>query len=190
MKIDSMKTKLGKMLNKERLKHSINTSVLARKLALKYGCNANKAEIAGLLHDCAKNLDFKTLKMIIKKNNIKVDKIIQRIPKLLHPLVGAVIAEKEFDITDPTILQSIRVHSTGAADMSELDKIIYLSDKIEPLRDIKGAIEARRVMWKDLDKAVLIILNSSLLYLISENLLIHTFSVEARNNILSKVTRD
>ena len=189
MKIDSMKTKLSKMLNKERLKHSINTSVVARELALKYGCDANKAEIAGLLHDCAKNLNFKTSKMIIKKNNIKVDEIIQIIPKLLHPLVGAVVAEKEFDITDPIILQAIRVHSTGAADMSNLDKIIYLSDKIEPLRDIKGAIEARKVMWQDLDQALLIILNSSLLYLISDNLLIHPFSIEARNNILSKVAR-
>ncbi len=187
MDIDLIKLKLKEMLCEKRLEHSINTSKVARRLAIKYNYNADKAEIAGLLHDCAKDLDNEILIKMVLEHDIKVDKIIQRIPKLLHPLVGATIAEKEFNIQDPVILKAIKAHSTGAAQMSLLDKIIYLSDKIEPLRDMAGVEEAREMAEKDLNRAVLMALNRGLIYLISKNLLIHPVSIKARNNILNKV---
>ena len=187
MDINLIKSRLKEVMNEERLEHSINTSKVARRLAIKYNYNADKAEIAGLLHDCAKDLDCKTLRKMILKYNIKVDKIIQKIPKLLHPLAGAAIAKKEFNIQDPVILKAIKAHSTGTAQMSILDKIIYLSDKIEPLRDMAGVEEVRKMAEKDLDRAVLMALDMGLLYLISKGLLIHPISIEARNNILSKV---
>jgi len=175
------------MLGEERLEHSVNTSKIARKLAIKYDYKADKAEVAGLLHDCAKDLDYENIKIMIKEYNIKTDKFTAKIPKLLHPLVGAAIAKKEFNIQDPVILQAIKTHSTGAAHMSLLDKIIYLSDKIEPLRNMNGVEEVRKMAEKDLDRAVLMALDKGLLYLISKGSLIHPISIEARNNILSKV---
>ena len=174
-------------MSEERLEHSINTSKVARRLAIKYNYNTDKAEIAGLLHDCAKDLKYEILKKMVLEHNIRVDKIIQRIPKLLHPLVGATIARKEFNIQDPVILKAIKAHSTGAAQMSLLDKIIYLSDKIEPLRDTVGVEEAREMAEKDLNRAVLMVLDRGLIYLISKGLFIHPVSVEARNDILNKV---
>ena len=185
--IDLIKLKLKEMLGEERLEHSVNTSKIARKLAIKYGYNADKAELAGLLHDCAKDLDNKTLEKIVLEYHIELDEIILKIPKLLHPLVGAVMAKKEFNIQDPVILKAIKTHSTGAAQMSLLDKIIYLSDKIEPLRNMNGVEEVRKMAEIDLDRAALMVLDKGLLYLISKNLLIHPISIEARNNILSKV---
>jgi len=185
--IDLIKIKLKKMLGEERLKQSVNTSKVARKLAIKYDYDADKAEVAGLLHDCAKDLDYKTLEKMVLEYNIELDEIIRKIPKLLHPLVGAVIAKKEFNIQDPVILKAIKVHSTGAAQMSFLDKIIYLSDKIEPLRNMNGVEEVRKMAEINLDRAVLMALDMGLLYLISKDLLIHPVSIEARNNILSKV---
>lgn len=186
MDIDSMKLKLKGMLGEKRLEHSINTSKIARRIAIKYDYDADKAEIAGLLHDCAKDLEYKTLQKIIKENNIEVDEIMQKIPKLLHPLVGAVIAKKEFNVQDPIILEAIKIHSTGAAQMSLLDKIIYLSDKIEPSRNMKGVEETRKMAEIDLNRATLMALDQGLIYLISNNLLIHPISIEARNNMLSK----
>ena len=175
------------MLGEERLEHSVNTSKIARKLAIKYDYDADRAEIAGLLHDCAKDLDYKTLKKMVLEYNIELDEITRKIPKLLHPLVGAVIAKEEFNIQDPVILKAIKAHSTGAAQMSLLDKIIYLSDKIEPLRNMSGVEEVRKMAEINLDRAVLMALDMGLLYLIGKNLLIHPVSIEARNNILSKV---
>ncbi len=187
MDIDLITLRLKEILGEERLKHSVNTSKVARRLAIKYNYNADKAEVAGLLHDCAKDLDCKSLEKIVLKYNIELDEIVQKIPKLLHPLVGAIIAKKEFNVQDPVILKAIKAHSTGAAQMSLLDKIIYLSDKIEPLRDMNGMEEVRKIAEIDLDRAVLMALDKGLLYLISKNLLIHPISIEARNNILSKV---
>ena len=185
--IDLIKLKLKEMLGEERLEHSVNTSKIARKLAIKYDYDADKAEVAGLLHDCAKDLDYKILEKIVLEYNIELDEIVQKIPKLLHPLVGVVIAKKEFNIQDPVILKAIKTHSTGAAQMSLLDKIIYLSDKIEPLRNMNGVEEVRKMAEIDLDRAALMALDKGLLYLISKNLLIHPISIKARNNILSKV---
>jgi predicted HD superfamily hydrolase involved in NAD metabolism len=185
--INIIKSRLKKVMSEERLEHSVNTSKISRRLAIKYNYNADKAEVAGLLHDCAKDLNYEILKKMVLEHNIKVDKIIQRIPKLLHPLVGATIAEKEFNIQDSVILKAIKAHSTGAAQMSLLDKIIYLSDKIEPLRDMAGVEEAREMAEKDLNRAVLMVLDRGLIYLISKGSFIHPVSIEARNNILSKV---
>ncbi|MBE3090721.1 MAG: bis(5'-nucleosyl)-tetraphosphatase (symmetrical) YqeK [Candidatus Atribacteria bacterium] len=185
--IDLIKLKLKEMLGEERLEHSVNTSKIARKLAMKYDYDTDKAEVAGLLHDCAKDLDYKTLKKMVLKYNIELDEMVQKIPKLLHPLVGVVIAKKEFNIQDPVILKAIKTHSTGSAQMSLLDKIIYLSDKIEPLRNMNGVEEVRKMAEIDLDRAALMALDKGLLYLISKNLFIHPISIEARNNILSKV---
>ena len=187
MDINLIKSRLKEAMSEERLEHSINTSEVARKLAVKYNYNEDKAEVAGLLHDCAKDIDYEILNKMVLEYNIKVDKIIQRIPKLLHPLVGAVIAKKEFNIQDLVILNAIKAHSTGATQMTILDKIIYLSDKIEPLRDMAGVEEVRKMAEKDLDRAMLMALDSGLLYLIGKGLLIHPVSIEARNNILSKV---
>ena len=187
MNINLIKSRLKEIMSEERFEHSVNVSRVARELALKYGYKVNKAEVAGLLHDCAKDLDYKILERMVLEYNIKTDEIIQNIPKLLHPLVGAAIAEKEFSIQDPAILKAIRAHSTGAAQMSLLDKIIYLSDKIEPLRNNEGVEEVRKMVWKDLNKAVLMVLDKGLLYLIDKGSLIHPISIEARNNILSKV---
>ena len=175
------------MLGEERLEHSVNTSKIARRLAIKYNYNADKAEVAGLLHDCAKDLDYKSLEKMVLKYSIELDEIVQKIPKLLQPLVGAVVAKKEFNIQDPVILKAIKAHSTGAAQMSLLDNIIYLSDKIEPLRNINGVEEVRKMAEKDLDEAVLMALDKGLIYLINKGSLIHPISIAARNNILNKV---
>jgi len=185
--IDLIKLRLQEMLGEERLEHSVNTSKIARKLAIKYNYDADRAEVAGLLHDCAKDLDCENLKKVVKEYNIKIDKFVAKIPKLLHPLVGAVIAKREFNIQDPVILKAIKAHSTGVAQMSLLDKIIYLSDKIEPLRNMNGVEEVRKIAEKDLDRAVLMALDKGLIYVISKGSLIHPISIEARNNILSKV---
>ncbi len=187
MNIEEIKVKLKKMVSKERFEHSINVAQVAQRLALKYGGDITKAEVAGLLHDCAKDLDYSTQKKMLIKYNIKIDKFSQKIPKLLHPLIGAAIAEKEFNIKDPIILKAIRVHSTGAPRMSLLDKIIYLSDKIEPLRNNDGIEEVRKIAEFSLDKAVLKVMDSGLLHLIRRGLLIHPATIGARNNVLAKV---
>lgn len=187
METELIKKKLGKMSTPERFKHSLNVAWVARNLALKYGEDTVKAEIAGLLHDCAKDLDNDTLQRMLRDFKIDLDTVMQRIPKLWHPLVGAVIAEREFKVYDPSILKAIRIHSTGAAQMSLLDKIVFLSDKIEPLRNNEGVEEIREIAKDSLDRAVLKVLDRGILYLVKKGLLIHPLTLEARNDMLNKM---
>ena len=187
MDIDSIKIKLKELLNEKRWKHSINTSQVAYHLAKRYGVDSKKARIAGLLHDCAKNMSSEELKELAMVNKLKLDIEIQKIPKVLHAFMGTLIARREFDIQDPEILQAIRLHSTGGKNMTVLDKIIYLSDKIEPLRYFDKIEMIREMSVKDLDRAFLMLLDIGLMTLIKRELLIYPATIEARNEVLNKV---
>ncbi len=187
MNIELIKKRLIKISSKERFNHALNVAQVAKDLAIKYGEDKYKAEIAGLLHDCAKDLPEDVLREKIKEFQIELDNMMKKIPKLWHPLVGAEIAKQEFKITDASILRAIRIHSTGAAQMSLLDKIIFLSDKIEPLRDNQGVEEVRAIAENSIDKAVLKLLDRGIQYLIKKGLLIHPLTLEARNNMLMRV---
>lgn len=187
MNIELIKKRLIKISSKERFNHALNVAQVAKDLAIKYGEDKYKAEIAGLLHDCAKDLPEDVLREKIKEFQIELDNMMKKIPKLWHPLVGAEIAKQEFKITDASILRAIKIHSTGAAQMSLLDKIIFLSDKIEPLRDNQGVEEVRAIAENSIDKAVLKLLDRGIQYLIKKGLLIHPLTLEARNNMLMRV---
>jgi len=187
MEVDLIKIRLKKILNEKRWKHSVNTSQLAYKLAKRYGIDLQKARIAGLLHDCAKDMSFEKLKKLAISHRLKFDIEIEKIPKVLHAFTGALIAREQFGIQDPEILQAIRLHSTGGKNMTDLDKIIYLSDKIEPSRYFNEIEKVRDISIKDLDKAILILLDKGLISLIKRGLLIYPATIEARNEVLNKV---
>jgi len=186
MEIDLMKLKLKNILDEKKWEHSVSASKIAYDLAVRYGVDPEKARIAGLLHDCAKNMTFEKLQKVVASHEIKIDLNVEKIPKVLHSFVGAIVANQEFNVQDSDILNAIRLHCTGGAEMSLLDKIIYLSDKIEPLRYFEGITRIRQIAKKNLDEAVLIVLDKGLLHLINHGLLIYPATVEARNDILSK----
>ena len=125
-----------------------------------------KAEIAGLLHDCAKCMDNDKKIRICNKNQISYSKIEAENPYLLHGKVGAYIARKEFDILDEDILNAITWHTTGRPDMSLLEKIIFVADYIEPSRrPIPELNLIRQLAFTDIDQAVIKILENTLKYL-------------------------
>ena len=131
--IDYIKTWLKKNLSDERYSHSIGTAETSLKLAQKYGLDCDKAYLAGLVHDCAKNMDNNKLLDLIK-NEIQTgfDDSELKNPKVYHAIAAPYIAKKEFEIDDSEILNSIRRHTIGSIDMTLFDKIIFLADKIEP----------------------------------------------------------
>ena len=123
-------TKLQDHLTEKRLRHTAGVIQTAIELAAHYGADAKKAQIAALLHDCAKYVSEEDL------NRMSHDT--EKILPVLHSEVGAILASTEYGVSDPEILQAIRLHTTGDANMSLLDKIIYLSDMIEPSRSYPG----------------------------------------------------
>ena len=140
------------ILKRDRLLHTINTAVLAVKYAVMYGGDPDKALIAGVLHDCAKELpDDQQRKMAIKDSGESYD-----IKKLWHGPAGALMAKKQFGIKDEEILDAIRYHTTARAEMTMTDKVVYLSDKIEPARTYDDLTEVRAAADKDLELGLIL----------------------------------
>lgn len=168
MSYNFSKTKktLRKYLDRDRFEHSEGVMYTAAALAMRYGENLEKAQIAGILHDCAKCIpDNKKLK-ICEKNHIEITEAEKCSPFLLHAKVGAYIAKEKYDIEDAEILDAIACHTTGKPAMTLLDKIIYISDYIEPMRSKASNLEeVRKMAFVDLDETLFKILSDTLVYL-------------------------
>lgn len=175
---------LKKNLKPKRFMHSIGVRDTAVKLAQRYGADVNNARIAGLLHDCAKNLDDEKLLSIAKKAGIKIDDVYKVQPQLLHGIVGAVIVEEKMNVHNEEILNSIRYHTTGKQNMSLLEKIIFISDYIEPSRMFDWAEELRRIAFERLDEALIKSFDITLQHVINKGQLIHIDTINARNYLL------
>ena len=168
MSYNFSKTKktLRKYLDRDRFEHSEGVMYTAAALAMRYGENLEKAQIAGILHDCAKCIpDNKKLK-ICEKNHIEITEAEKCSPFLLHAKVGAYIAKEKYDIEDAEILDAIACHTTGKPAMTLLDKIIYISDYMEPMRSKASNLEeVRKMAFVDLDETLFKILSDTLVYL-------------------------
>ena len=158
--------KLKKDLSTNRYDHTLRIAETAYDLALCHGADIRKAVVAGYLHDCAKNYKDNKLLHAAKKYEMPISKAEKENTDLLHSKVGAFIARDWFDEKDPDIFNAIAYHTTGRPSMSILEKIIYISDYIEPERQHKGRIQLiRKTAKKDLDKAMFYILEDTLAYL-------------------------
>ncbi|MCQ2968858.1 MAG: bis(5'-nucleosyl)-tetraphosphatase (symmetrical) YqeK [Clostridium sp.] len=182
--IEFMKKYLEENLVKGRYLHTLGVAETAKKLAKIYGVDIKKAEIAALAHDIAKNLSMQELLEVIEENNIALSFDEKNTRELWHSIIGPIIARERFEIEDEEILSAIRWHTTGKENMSNLDKIIYLADMIEPSRDFLGVEELRNDSKDDLDKAVLNALTHSIEYLLKKGCLIDINTVKARNYLL------
>lgn len=161
-----IRKKMEKTLDPKRFEHTLGVTYTAAALAMCHEADVQKAQIAGLLHDCAKCMDNEKKIAICQKHKIEINEIEKQNPFLLHAKVGSYIAEKKFGISDPDILHAILYHTTGRPEMSDLEKIVYIADYIEPGRKvIPNLTEIRKTAFLDLDEALLKILDNTLNYL-------------------------
>ena len=125
----------------------------AKALADKYGADVEKARFAALLHDSTKRLSMEEQLAMCEHYHIVLDELEQHALKLLHAKTGAALARDVFG-ADDEIYNAILWHTTGKANMTLLEKVIYLADYIEPNRDFDGVEDLRKVVWEDLDKGL------------------------------------
>lgn len=164
--IAQLRTKIKKTQDKKRFEHTLGVTYTAACLAMCYDVDTERAEIAGLLHDCAKCLSNDKKVSLCKKQSIEINMTEAKNPFLLHAKAGAYLAEHKYGIGDEDILNAVRYHTTGRPGMSTLEKIVFIADYIEPGRDHSGRLpELRRLAFQDLDKALVEILEDTLSYL-------------------------
>ena len=134
----------------KRVPHVAGCSMTAKKLALQYGANATDAERAGILHDITKALSAEEQLKLCERYAMILDNFERETPKLLHAKTGATIAREVFGEND-AVYEAIYWHTTGKAEMTDLEKIIYLADYIEPNRNFAGVEELRTLTAQSLD---------------------------------------
>lgn len=170
IELKKIRKAMKKVQDAKRFEHTLGVEYTAAALAMCHDVPLKDAQMAGLLHDCAKCLSDEKKLSICEKYNISVSDIEKRNPFLLHAKVGSFLAMHEYHVEDPDIINAILNHTTGRPGMSQLEKIIFIADYIEPHRKpLPNLPEIRKVAFKDLDKALVWILSDTLAYLKSSD---------------------
>ncbi len=184
--IDIVKT-LKTTLNESRYIHSLSVSDTAVELAQRFHIDEKQARLAGILHDCAREIPTSSLIDVAQKRQIKIGLIEEHQPILLHARLGAIMAQEKYGIDDTAILDAIRLHTTGSSDMTDLSKIIYLADMVEPHRQYESINRLRDLIkTSDLDTIMLNAFNDSLAFILQRGLMIHPQTILARNTLIAK----
>jgi len=166
------------MLKPKRIPHVQGTEEEAARLAARWGADVDKAREAAILHDITKKEDYNAQLLLCDKYGIILDHDERRNEKLLHAKTGAAVARDVFGVGDD-IYNAIYWHTTGKADMTLLEKIVYLADYIEPTRDFEGVDTLRDIARRDLDAAVLKGLRMSIEEIKSRGVVPHDRTLEA-----------
>ncbi len=151
--MDKLEQVVRCLLKPNRVAHVLGCRDTAVALARRWGAEETDAARAGLLHDITKALDGERQLTLAGEYGIILDTFHQKNPKTLHALTGSLVAEHLFEEKD-TVVQAIRHHTTGKADMKLLEKIIYVADYVEPNRNFPGVERLRELAFADLDAAL------------------------------------
>lgn len=157
-----------KRLPDNRYAHVIGVLNTATALAIRFGVPQEKAQVAAILHDVAKFSDREWMKSIIEKQQMD-PLLLEYHSELWHAPVGAYVAAYEFGVTDEDILNAIRYHTTGRAGMSDLEKVVYIADLVEPNRKFGGVEELRQLKEQGLDVMMEACVKHSIDFLVSKN---------------------
>lgn len=182
MNPSQMLSKLETMLTPKRFAHSVGVRDSAILLAKKYGADVKKAEIAGLLHDCAKNIPKSEMVAMCENLGVQLDEETKNQLSLVHADLGAKLCQTEFGIDDPEIISAIKYHTLGRPNMTVLEKVVFLADAIEPTRIMhEGLTKLREIAEYDLDKAVLFSAELTINFVKSKGCDLHTQTYQTRD---------
>ena len=188
--IDLIKADLKEKLPKKRYEHTLGVAYTAAALAMCYGEDILKAELAGILHDVAKAKKSFELKDDMNEyidpytDGDYVALIADKAPQILHAIYAPYLAKKDYKIEDKDILSAIRWHTTGKKDMTMLEKIVFVADYIEPNRKkLPDLDRIRTLSFHDISEAVKVIAKSTIEYLGSQGMYIDKFTYELSDEV-------
>lgn len=187
MNIEQIKADLRQRLSARRFLHTEGVAASAKKLAEVYGVDPDRAELAGWIHDCAKELPLAEMQALISEKQIPIDDTVMRSRSLLHGPAGSIYAEKYYGISDAEIQSAVFYHTTGRPDMSLMEKIIFLADYIEPSRDFPRVELIRELAFTDLTAALIEAYDSTIRHLIDQKAYIYDLTFMGRNALVTQM---
>lgn len=170
---EEIRNKLKSSMSERRYRHSLGVADEAKRLAAVYDADEEKAYLAGLVHDCAKEIAPDIQIKMCADLNIALDDIMKLNTGLIHGPLGAETARRDYGICDEEILGAIRWHTIGKAGMTVLEKIVYIADMTEKNRDFNGVKELREAVDTDLDEAILLSISQHMNFLAQRKSVIH-----------------
>jgi nicotinate-nucleotide adenylyltransferase len=180
--IKMYKSVLEERLNTKRLIHSLNVADKARELAGQNGySDLEKAYTAGLLHDICKNDSEQKQLEMVRKSERSVNNVDLITPPLYHAIAGAWYVENKLELRDEELLNAIRYHTEGRANMTLLDKIIFVADIVSDDRDFDDVDYYRSLAHKDLNRAAFEYLRFSVIDVLGKNTCVSVHTINAYN---------
>lgn len=178
--ISKIKEDLKNTLSEYRYNHSLRVAEEAQKLARCYNIDEQKAYLAGLVHDIAKEYSEEENKQIVEKYNLSNELLQKENKKNLHADIGFIIAKEQYKLPDE-ICNAIKYHTFGDVNMSLLDIIIFVADKIEPGKKYDGIEEERKLAYIDIKKSMIMCIENKIKKLTRENKYINPRTIEVLN---------
>ena len=189
MEQDEMAQQLLQLLDEGRYRHTLGVAKTAEELAERFGEDPEKARLAGMLHDCAKCLP--TQQMQRTAACLQLSEEVMNSRALLHAPAGMCLARDRFGVKDPAVLGAIRWHTTGRSGMTQLEKIVYLADMIEPNRPAYPGLDAlRRVCASNLEMAMHMALRMSTNHVLSRGKTLHPDTIAALRDYEGEPNQD
>ncbi|MBP0982076.1 MAG: nicotinate (nicotinamide) nucleotide adenylyltransferase [Oscillospiraceae bacterium] len=153
--LDELTGWLRSRLSRERFTHTLNVASEALRLAETYGENGDEAYLAGLLHDCCKEIPHEEMLNIIENSDIIINQSFKDSPKIWHGFAAAQFIQDEFSIYNSEIIEAVRYHTTGRGEMSRIEEIIYLADLVSADRHYNGVEALRAKAYRSIEEAML-----------------------------------
>ena len=189
LSIEELEAAVVKLLKPNRISHVLGCRDTAVELAKLWGADETDAARAALLHDITKALGPDLQLELCKTYQVKPDRFSQENPKTLLALTGSLVAQHIFR-ENPAVVNAIESHTTGKADMTLLEKIIYVADYMEPNRDFEGVQQLRRLAYSNMDEAVMLGLSMTLDMLRQQGREVSAKSREAMEFLMKKERYD
>ena len=174
-------------LSDKRYEHTLNVRKMAVKLAKRYGVDEDKAALAALLHDSAKEISKDEMRAIMRAHPELAEGGEERPTPVWHGICAAILARTEWGVEDEAVLSAIACHTAGKPGMSRLDKIVYLADMSSKERDWPGVNKLRKLELKDLDLAMLAALRQTNDFVLSQGKPLDPMSKAAYDEIKAEV---
>lgn len=171
--VDEIEDRVRNLVSRERYLHILGVMHIGLVLADALNEDKYDTAVAALLHDCAKGMDYETMRAELLRRKLITNEIDWHFPKLWHSILGADMAKTEFGVQNERISYAIYIHSTGSDSMCLLDKILYVSDYCEPLRMRHTINEIVKIAQKEIDEAVGMVTMAKFQYLQKHNKKIH-----------------
>ncbi len=184
MNYEDYKQLISQRMGERRYIHSVNVAKQAKLLAEKFGCDADKAVVAGILHDVTKETPPEEQLALMNNGGIVLNEVERCGTKLWHSVSGAVYVRDVLKIDDEDIFNAIRYHTTGRAGMSLLEKVIFVADFTGEERDYRDVDIMREKALRDLDEAMLYGLQFTIKDLASRSMAIHPNAIACYNELI------